>query len=122
MNSKVYIYIFTDKKLEEVPSLRGSSLNDFLKVLDEICPLAAILSVVEPFATKRANLEAELKLPTKLGSLFDTAFETFNLDELRKVEIDFNVTEEERSNVQKITLNQSKCSEWFQFKHGRISA
>lgn len=117
-----YFYIFTDSKLENVPCLEGDSLKGFLKTLNDICPSAAILSVVEPHATERAKGEAEYNLPIKLGNLFDASFENFNLEQLREVDIDFNITEEERNNVEKITLEQSKNLEWFKFRKGRITA
>lgn len=61
--------------------------------------------MVEPYAPKRVEQEPEFNLPIQLGK-FDSSFEFY----------------EEKNNIEKITLEQSKNSTWYTFKQERISA
>lgn len=91
-----------------------------MQKVNEVQPSAAILSIVEPFASKRIT-STETNLPISLLNLYNPSFEEFCLEDLQSVEVDISITKEEREAVERVTISQSKSNNWYAFKAGRIS-
>lgn len=112
---------FSDISLENIFPLSGDALQDFYRKLDMTCPTAAILSVVEPFASQK-KLQEIKDLPGFLTEVYREQYQKLSLKHLRETEVDFSVSDEQQINVFLETLSQSKKHSWFQFRSGRITA
>ena len=64
------------------------------------------------FATKRIP-KTYPNLPKLLSSIYDPKYESWSLEDLRNIELDLSITEEEQEAVRKATEEQLKCRMWF---------
>ena len=67
------------------------SIN-FLKIIDNACPSAGILSTTEPFADAR-TVRINDHLPASLTNLYKMGYCSYSLEELQDVDVDFSISE-----------------------------
>ena len=118
----VYVFdcfLFADEAAHG-PALEGATLLNFLTKFEEVKPSAAILSVIEPFASKRTTAD-QSNVPISLLNFHSSSFEGFSLEDLRSVELDLSITREEQLSIERLTRSQSKSDTWYKFKSKRIS-
>lgn len=107
--------------MKPVESLESENLQKFLSEVEKVKAKAVILSVISPFAERRAP-KLFNNLPMSLDELYDNQkYQDSFLKELREFNVP-KISEEEKIAFQEATVKQSEIDLWFKFRAGRITA
>lgn len=107
---------------QKVKPLTELELDEMLKKMVELGSEAAIMRIIEPFATDIAK-EANPVLPSVLN-IFNESHTTLSYMELMKISksIDLTITREQKNLIEKCTRNQAENQLWYMQRAGRITA
>ncbi|KAK4884885.1 hypothetical protein RN001_001156 [Aquatica leii] len=106
-----------------IPPIVGDELNKLLCDIHEAGTSAALMRVVEPFATSLATLETP-PLLSLYNNLYKEEHQNKSYEELAELasEIPQFITNEECETIELATKSQSTCKEWYNQRSGRITA
>lgn len=106
-----------------IPSIEGVELQEMLTTMEGAGTSAAVMRVVDPFATSVATQRISL-LPTLYNNLYRSEYESKSLDELINLssQVPQLISEEDCVAIENATKNQSKSREWYNQRSGRVTA
>lgn len=96
------------------------TLIPFLENLENISPNSPLLMVVPPFHAKFDFM----KFPLVFSNLYKEEYSAHAIEDLilTGCDLDITLTTSEINRIEAETRSQSKCSEWFLFRTGRVTA
>ena len=104
------------------PGPSDTEKETFLENLAAACPSASILKVWPGYAQP----EVDPALPLDMASLYDSTLVGLPISTLEQKAADvlnsLTCSEEQRDNAQSLTMEQSKCRDWFRLRVGRVTA
>ncbi|KAK4885293.1 hypothetical protein RN001_001564 [Aquatica leii] len=106
-----------------IPPIVGDELNKLLCDIHEAGISAALMRIVEPFATSLATLETP-PLLSLYNNLYKEEHQNKSYEELAELasKIPQFITNEECETIELATKSQSTCKEWYNQRSGRITA
>jgi len=97
------------------------NLFKFLAKVQKVNPRSAALTVVSPFCNE---IDRKKMFPFLLSKLYKEEYSTKSLPELKMLgqSLKFNLTDEDRTYIEKRTRRQAQNYDWIQYRIGQITA